>query len=84
MLVANHQTELRELVGKQVEGLEGQKGIATPLEEEHRLACLNTQFSQRLDYQPRSVPVGIHAFRSICSRGWPCLTAMGGAALGEV
>jgi hypothetical protein len=26
MLVANHQTELRELVGKQVEGMEEQRG----------------------------------------------------------
>jgi hypothetical protein len=41
------------LVGELVGGLEEQKGIATPLEEQH--VGLTTQFSQSLDCQPRSV-----------------------------
>jgi hypothetical protein len=39
-------------------------------------------FSQSLDHQPKSVPGEIHGSRYICSRGWPCLTAKGGEALG--
>jgi hypothetical protein len=37
--------------------------------------------SQRLDYQSGSVQGGLLDYRYICSRGWPCLTAMGGEAL---
>lgn len=40
MGVTNHQAELREPegLGKLTKGLEEQTGIATPLEEQHRLA----------------------------------------------
>jgi hypothetical protein len=40
-----------------------------------------TQCSQKLDHQPRSVQWGS---RYVCSRRWPCLTAMGGETLGLV
>jgi hypothetical protein len=43
-----------------------------------------TQCSQELDHHLRSVQRGIHGSRYICSRGWPCLTSMGGEALGPV
>jgi hypothetical protein len=38
MLGANPQAELREHGGELAEGLEKQRGIATPLEKQHRLA----------------------------------------------
>jgi len=41
-----------------------------------------SQFYQNLDHQPRRIPGGIHGYRYICSRGWPCLTATEGKALG--
>ena len=40
--------------------------------------------SQGLDRQPRSVQEGIHSSRYICSRGWLCMTSMGGETLGPV
>jgi hypothetical protein len=43
-----------------------------------------TQCFQGLDYQPRSVQGGIHSSRYICGREWPCLTSIGGEALGPV
>jgi hypothetical protein len=38
MLRANHHAELREPGGEVIEGLEEQRGNATPLEEQCRLA----------------------------------------------
>jgi hypothetical protein len=38
MLGANHQVEPGNLVGELAEGLEKQRGVATPLAEQHRLA----------------------------------------------
>jgi hypothetical protein len=48
----------RNLVGKLAEGLEEQRGIGRTT-----LAGLTTQFSQRLDHQPRSAPNGIFGSR---------------------
>jgi hypothetical protein len=47
-------------------------------------AGLTTQYPQGLDHQPRSVQGGTQDSRYICSRGWLCLTAMEGEALGLV
>ena len=48
---------------------------------ERTSAVQTAQCSERLDHQTRSIQGEIHDSRYICSRGWPCLTAMGGEAL---
>jgi hypothetical protein len=48
------------------------------------LAGQSTHCSQKLDQEPRTVQTGSYGFRCIYSRGWPCLTSMGGEALGHV
>jgi len=65
------------MVGELAEGLEERRRIRRTT-----LPDLTTQFSQSLDHQPRSVPGGIPDSKYVCNRGWPCLTATGGEALG--
>jgi hypothetical protein len=42
------------------------------------------QSSQGLNHQPKSTHGGIHGSSSICGRGWPSQSSMGGEALGPV
>ena len=39
---------------------------------------------EKLRHLPIKKLRGIHGYRYICSRGWPCLTSMGGEAPGPV
>jgi hypothetical protein len=43
-----------------------------------------SQSSQGVNQQPKSVHGGAYGFSTICSRGWPCLTSIGGEILGSV
>ena len=61
----------------------GEEGNCNPIGRTI-LAGWATQCSQGLHHQPRSAQGGIHGSRYICSRGWPCLTSMGGEAFGHV
>jgi len=83
MLAANHQNELRTLVGTLGERIGGVEGDCNFIGRTVS-AGWTTLCSQGLDHQPRSVQGGIYASRYICSRGWPCLTSMGREALGPV
>ena len=79
MFRVNHQTEIREPVGgagRRTGGIGLSRGLQPHWKSNIGLI---TQFYQSLDHQPR----GIHGTRYICSRGWPCLTATGGEALGS-
>jgi hypothetical protein len=44
----------------------------------------NPQCSQGVNHQPNSTHVATHGSPSMCSRGWPCWTSMGGEAFGPV
>jgi hypothetical protein len=77
MLGANHQTELRDPSGGAVRRTAGAEGSCNPIGRTI-LAGQTTQCSQGLDHWPRGVEWGIHGSIYICSRGWPCLTSMGG------
>ena len=48
-------------------GLEEWRRIASPLEEQNRLA-VTTQCSKGLNHQPRNVQRGVHGSRYICNR----------------
>jgi hypothetical protein len=80
MLGAKHQSELRDLCrgpGGRTGGLEGD---CNPLGRT-MWAGWTTQSSHGLDHQLRSVHGGINGSRYICSRGWTCLTSIGGRLL---
>jgi hypothetical protein len=83
MLGANHQTELRDHGGGAGRRTGRAKGDCNPIGR-ITSAGWTTQCSQGLDQQRRSVQGGIHDSRDIGSRAWPCLTSMGGEALGPV
>jgi hypothetical protein len=38
--------------------------------------------SQGMEYQPKSTHGGTRGFDHVCGREWPCLTPVGGGALG--
>jgi hypothetical protein len=83
MLGSHHQTELQNPVGELAEALGEQRGTVTPTGRT-TYAGRTTKCSQRLDHQAKNIQELIHDSRYICSRGWPCLTAMAGKALGLV
>ena len=61
----------------------GAEGDCNPIGR-RMLAGQSTHCSQKLDQEPRTVQTGSYGFSCIYSRGWPCLTSMGGEALGHV
>jgi hypothetical protein len=81
LLGANHQTEHSKSGGGAGGRTGGLEGDCNPIGRTTKVG-LTTQLSQSLDHHPRSVPEGIHGSRYICSRRWPCPTAMEGEALG--
>jgi hypothetical protein len=83
MLGDNHQTELGNPSEGACRRTEGAEGDCNPIGIT-MLASQTTQCSQGLDHQPRRLQEGIHGSRYKCSRGWPCLTSMGGQVGGLV
>jgi len=79
---SNHQTEPREPGMGASKNNGGEERHCNPIRR-RTYGGLTTQFSQRLDHQPRSIPEVIHGVRYICSREWPYLTATGGETLGS-
>jgi hypothetical protein len=83
MLGANHQTEFRD-PGWGAGGRPGRaEGDCNPIGRTTS-AGRTTQCSKGLVHQQRSTQGGIYGSRYRRIREWPCLTAMGGEALGCV
>ena len=81
MFTANHWTEHRVPNREAREKTEGAEGAWSPIGGTTIRIYQNPQSSQRLNHQPKSTHGGTHGSSHICSRGWPCLTSMGGEAL---
>jgi hypothetical protein len=77
MLGAPYQTELRDPSGGADRRTGGVEGDCKPIGRIR--ACQTSQCSQGLAHQG-----GIHGYRYICRRGWPCLASVGGDILGPV
>jgi hypothetical protein len=58
------------------------KCFAAPWGESTVSTRQNTQSSQWPEHQPKSTHREMHSSGHICSRGWPCWTPVGEAALG--
>ena len=71
----------RNLVGELAERTGDAEGDCNTIGRTTK-ADLTTQFSQRLDHQPRSAPKEIFGPRYMCSSRWSCQTATGREALG--
>jgi hypothetical protein len=81
MLEANLQTELRDPMRELAEGLEELKGL-----QPHRKNIISWPDHPVLPGTSNQgvYREGIHDSKYICSRGWPCLAAMEGEALGPL
>jgi len=83
ILIAIHLSEPGDPSGRARGRTEGANGDCNPKGRPIILTNQTTQSSQGLSHQPESIHGWTHGSSYIYSRGWPCLTSMGGEALGS-
>jgi hypothetical protein len=84
MFSANHWTEHKVPNGGARESTQGTEGACNPIGGTIIGTNQSSQSSQRLNHQPKSTHGQIQVSSSICSRGWPCQSSMGGEVLGPL